>query len=116
MRFYHSVARTAVRRVNDAVRWQGREGAEQCRERGGSSEDGGVTPLKVKYLYYHICSGSFNTVSSLRIPLGIMQMSAPFYKSYTLKVSFFGGEYERTLLFSFGMAAVFHCVFFFFFG
>lgn len=28
-------------------------------------------------------------------------------------MSFRGGEYERTLLFSFGMAAVFHSVFFF---
>lgn len=38
----------------------GRGAEQQCRKRGGSSKDGGVTPLKVKQLYYHINSGGFH--------------------------------------------------------
>lgn len=49
---FQSLVITLVRRANDAVWWQGREGSgeQQCRKRGGSSKDGGVTPLKVKQL------------------------------------------------------------------
>lgn len=57
---FQSLVITLVRRVNDAVWCLRREGAEQqCRKRGGSRRDGGVTPLKVKHLYYYINSGRF---------------------------------------------------------
>lgn len=38
----------------------GRGAEQQCRKRGGSSKDGGVTPLKVKQLYSHINTGRFS--------------------------------------------------------
>lgn len=43
----------------------GRGAEQQCRKRGGSSKDGGVTPLKVKQLYYHINSGRFTPHSTV---------------------------------------------------
>lgn len=91
----------------------GRGAEQQCRKRGGSSKDGGVTPLKVKQLYYHINSGRFTLTARLHITPEITHSSVSCYDVCNVKVSFCGAEYERTLLFSFGMAAVFRSVFFF---
>lgn len=53
----------------------GRGAEQQCRKRGGSNEDGGVTPLKVKQLYYHINSGRFSPTARLRTTPEIMPLA-----------------------------------------
>lgn len=45
----------------------GRGAEQQCRKRRGSSKDGGVTPLKVKQLNYHMNRGRFTSTARLRI-------------------------------------------------
>ncbi len=90
---FQSLVITLVRRANDAVWWQRREGGEQqCRERGGSSKDGGVTPLKVKQLYSHINSGLFTLKARFRPSPEKIHSSASCYGVYNAKVSFCGDE------------------------
>lgn len=110
---FQSLVITLARRANDAVWCQGREGAEQqCRKRGGSSKDGGVTPLKVKLSYYHVNNERFAPTARHRVPPQVIHLAACRYGACSAYMSFCGGEYGRTLLFGFGMAAVFQTVFF----
>lgn len=64
----------------------GRGAEQQCRKRGGSSEDGGVTPLKVKQLYYHINSGRFSLAARLRLTPEIIHPPASCYGVCSAKV------------------------------
>lgn len=45
----------------------GRGAEQQCRKRRGSSEDGGVTPLKVKQLNYHTNGRCFSSSGTSRV-------------------------------------------------